>query len=121
MAVRRTARPNVTERLMLAMVGSSDAPLLLLDGDLRVIAASHSFGSAFHVDEADAAGRSVFALGEGRWDLPKLRSLLNATATGGAVVRSYEMDLRTGGSESRAWSSSRKSSNTATLANLAFS
>jgi len=101
MAVRRTARPNVAERLMLAMVGSSDAPLLLLDGDLRVIAASHSFGSTFHVDEADAAGRSVFALGEGRWDLPRLRSLLDATASGAAAVRAYEIDLKTGGNESR--------------------
>jgi hypothetical protein len=86
---------------MLAMVASSDAPLLLLDGALRVIAASNSFGSAFHVDAADAAGRSVFALGDGRWDLPKLRSLLAATASGKAAVKAYEMDLRSGGAEIR--------------------
>jgi len=101
MAVRRNTRPNVAERLMLAMVGSSDAPLLLLDGDLRVIAASNSFGSAFHIDPADAAGRSVFALGDGRWDLPKLRSLLGATSSGGAAVKAYEMDLKTGGAGTR--------------------
>jgi len=101
MAVRRTARPNVAEKLMLAMVASSDAPLLLLDGELMVIAASNSFGFAFHVDVANAAGQSVFALGNGGWDLPKLRSLLAATGSGNAAIEAYEMDLHSGGREAR--------------------
>jgi two-component sensor histidine kinase len=78
---------------MLAMVDSSDAPLLLLDGDLRVIAASKSFGRAYHIDSAGAAGVLVFELGAGEWNSPKLRSLLSATASGQAAIESYEMDL----------------------------
>jgi len=34
------------------MIASSDAPLLLLDGDLSVVAASFSFCRAFHIDPA---------------------------------------------------------------------
>ena len=86
---------------MLAMVASSDAPLLLLGGDLQVIAASNSFGRAFHVDPASACGRSVFELGSGEWDLPKLRSLLSATASGHAAIDAYEMDLTEDGGEIR--------------------
>jgi len=101
MAVRKRPTPNVAERLMLAMVASSDAPLLLLDGDLTVIAASNSFGVAFHLGAAEAAGRPVFALGDGRWDLPKFRSLLAAVSSGSAPVEAYEMDLDPDGADAR--------------------
>jgi two-component sensor histidine kinase len=101
MAVPISAPPSVAEKLMLAMVASSDAPLLLLDGDLRVIAASHSFGRAFQIDAAGACGRLIFELGTGEWNLPKLRSLLSATASGQAAIEAYEMDLAGGQRETR--------------------
>lgn len=85
--------PSVADSLMLAMVASSDAPLLLLDGDLTIIAASHSFGRAFAVDVTTASGSPVFDLGAGEWRSPKLRSLLTATASGQAAIDAYEMDL----------------------------
>ena len=75
------------------MIVSSDAPLLLLDGDMTVIGASRSFGRAFSLDSDAAAGRSIFDLGEGEWNLPKLRSLLTATASGHAAIEAYEIDL----------------------------
>lgn len=49
--------------LALALVQSSTAPVLLLDGDLKVIAASGSFSRAFRIDPAAIIGRSVFSLG----------------------------------------------------------
>jgi len=75
------------------MIASSDAPLLLLGGDLNVIAASHSFCHAFHIELAGVAGLAVFALGAGEWDVPQFRSLLTATASGQAAIEAYEMDL----------------------------
>jgi two-component sensor histidine kinase len=88
--------PAVADSLVLAMVASSDAPLLLLDGDLDVIAISNSFGRTFHIQTAAASGRPVFELGSGEWNLPKLQSLLSATAAGHAAIDAYEMDLRRG-------------------------
>jgi two-component sensor histidine kinase len=76
------------------MVASSAAPLLLLDGDLNVIAASDSFCQTFHVDPAIAAGGKLCDLGDGDWNVPQLSSLLNATAAGYAEIAAYEMDLR---------------------------
>lgn len=97
MADSRSALADVADSLMLAVVASSDAPLLLLDGDLVVIAASASFGRAFGVDVAAAAGQSAFDLGAGEWRSPHLRSLLTATASGHAAVDAYEMDLERSG------------------------
>ena len=76
------------------MVGSSTAPLVLLDGDLKVIAASASFFTAFQIDPAGAVGEPFLGLGEGEWNLPRLRSLLTATLSGAADVDAYEMDLK---------------------------
>ena len=75
------------------MVESSDAPLLLLDGHLNVVASSTSFCRAFQIDPGAVAGREIFTLGQGEWDAPRLRSLLTATLSGLAKVDSYEMDL----------------------------
>ena len=48
--------PDGPLSLALAVVGSSTAPLVLLDGDLNIIAASASFFTAFKIDPAGAAG-----------------------------------------------------------------
>ena len=93
--------PAVVDALALALVASSDAPILLLDGDLAVVAASASFCGAFKIDPAATDGRSLFALGAGEWDVPQLRSLLRVTLSGGAQVGAYEMDLKPPGRDTR--------------------
>jgi two-component sensor histidine kinase len=101
MAVLQPPVPGIADSLSLALVASSDAPLLLLDGKLEVIAASRSFCDAFHVELESVGGTSVFELGAGEWNLPKLRSLLDATASGNAAVAAYEIDLPRQGGEPR--------------------
>ena len=86
--------PPVVNSLALALVASSDAPILLLDGQSMVIAASASFARAFHMEPNDAHGGSLFALGDGEWNVPQLRSLLRATLSGVTQVDPYEMDLK---------------------------
>jgi len=87
---------NETLALALAIVGSSATPLVLLDGGMRVIAASRSFCDAFGLDPGHVAGRFFHELGTGEWNVPQLESLLGATASGFAEVQAYEMDIRTG-------------------------
>jgi two-component sensor histidine kinase len=79
-----------------AVILLSVTPLLLLDGRLTVIEASTSFCSEFHIDRAGLMGRSVFDMGDGEWDVPRLRSLLKATLSGGAPIDAYEMDVEGG-------------------------
>lgn len=93
--------PDLALDLASAVVISSHTPLVLLDADLRVLAASTSFCSAFHIDPSATVGVSLFELGAGEWNVPQLRSLLQATASGYAEIQNYEMDLKPDGSENR--------------------
>jgi len=85
----------------MAVVESSPGPLLLLDGELNIVAASVSFLDAFGIDPAEAPGKPLAGLGAGEWRAPQLQSLLNATLSGAAKIEAYEMDLRRPGGEVR--------------------
>lgn len=87
--------PAVQLTLAIAMVASAGTPVLLLDGQLDVVAASQAFCRAFEVDPVTINGQLMFSLGTGEWDLPRLRSLLTAVASGGAKVEAYELDFPT--------------------------
>ena len=77
----------------LAVVVSSNEPLLFLTEDLSVIAASASFCRAFDIDPATIRGKGLNQLGAGEWAMPSLASLLRATASGSARIEAYEIDL----------------------------
>jgi two-component system CheB/CheR fusion protein len=51
-------------------------PLIVLKANLRVHSANEAFYSTFKVSPAETEGRSIFELGNGKWDLPELRKLL---------------------------------------------
>jgi two-component sensor histidine kinase len=93
--------PVVTLDLALAVIASSNAPLLLLDGNLKIIVASKSFCHAFGIDPAAIDGCELSRLGADEWAAPQLSSLLHATASGFAKVESYQMELRREGQEVR--------------------
>ncbi|RJF93181.1 sensor histidine kinase [Sphingomonas cavernae] len=101
MDIRTPVHPEAANSLMLAVIASSNAPILLLDGDLTVIAASTSFLRAFQIEPASVPGRPLAGLGAGEWDVPQLGSLLRATVSGHAEIDAYEMDLRRAGQEVR--------------------
>ena len=67
-------------------------PILVLDNDLRVIAASRSFHSAFKVTGEHTQGRLLYALGDGQWDIPKLRVLLEKIIPEHSVMEGYEVE-----------------------------
>ena len=67
-------------------------PVLVLDKELRVIAASRSFYSAFKVSPEDTQGRLLYALGDGQWDIPKLRVLLEKIIPEHGVMEGYEVE-----------------------------
>lgn len=87
--------------LALAMVTASVGPLLLIDGDLKIIAASGSFSHAFGLDPKAVAGSTLTALGVGEWRVPQLGLLLQNTADGVTSIDAYEMDLKRSGQADR--------------------
>lgn len=93
MAPQAQLPPAVALNLALAVVASSNGPLLLLDRSLTVIAASGTFCRAFQIEPDNVADRPLASLGKGEWNVPQLTGLLNATASGFAEVKDYEMEL----------------------------
>ena len=85
---------TVTDAWALAqgIVDTVREPVLVLDNNLRVIAASRSFYSAFKVSPEDTNGRLLYALGDGQWDIPKLRVLLEKIIPEQGVMEGYEVE-----------------------------
>ncbi len=59
-----------------AIVETIEEPLLILDGELRVLSANTGYYRAFRVSPEETLGRSIFELGNAQWNVPDLRRLL---------------------------------------------
>jgi len=94
-------KPGSSSSLGMALVATSSTPLVLLDESLVVQAASRSFCRTFLLEPDAVVGAELFSLGDGEWDVPQLRSLLTATASGRAEIDAYEMDLKRAGQADR--------------------
>lgn len=76
-----------------AIVDTIREPLLVLDKHLRVVAASRSFFLTFKMNRQDIQGRPIYALGDGQWDIPELRLLLDRILPRRSVMEDYEVEL----------------------------
>ena len=85
---------NVADACALAqsIVDTVREPVVVLDKGLRVVAASRSFYSAFKVSPEETQGRLFYALGDGQWDIPKLRVLLEKIIPEHGVMEDYEVE-----------------------------
>ena len=75
-----------------AIVDTVREPLLVLDKDQRVLAASRSFYQTFKVAGTDTQGKLLYALGDGQWDIPGLRLLLERIVPEHGVMGDYEVE-----------------------------
>ena len=75
-------------------MASSPSPLLLLDGELTIVAASTSFCDVFGSRPTELTGHSLYALDDGTWDSPQLRSLLSAVVAGEDVLDAREIAVK---------------------------
>jgi PAS domain S-box-containing protein len=66
--------------------------LLVLDSDLTICFANRSFCDTFAVGPEDAIGRRLYELGNGQWDIPELRTALEAVIAGGKSIEAFEVD-----------------------------
>jgi two-component system, sensor histidine kinase PdtaS len=75
-----------------AIVDTVREPLLILDKDLRVVTASHSFYLTFGMRPQDVEDQKVYALGNGQWNIPELRLLLENISPQHAMMEAYEVE-----------------------------
>ncbi len=67
-------------------------PLLILDATLRVQSANRAFYQKFHVSPAETEGRLIYELGNGQWDIPDLRTLLEDIVPKSSVFDDFELE-----------------------------
>jgi two-component sensor histidine kinase len=80
-----------------AIVNTVREPLVVLDQELRVVAASRSFYRTFKVTRDNTQGKLLYELGDGEWNAPKLRSLLEKIlppqgAIEAGAIEAYEIE-----------------------------
>jgi chemotaxis protein methyltransferase CheR len=66
--------------------------LLVLEPDLTVRFASRAFSRTFAVAHENTIGRKLYELGNGQWDIPELRRLLQTIIPEQASVEAFEVD-----------------------------
>lgn len=67
-------------------------PILILDKDLRVLAANESFYRTFQVQPGETEKRIVYELGNGQWDIPALRKLLEDILPKHSFFKGFEVN-----------------------------
>jgi two-component sensor histidine kinase/nitrogen-specific signal transduction histidine kinase len=75
-----------------AILATMRQPLLVLNGDLRVETANRAFFRTFEIGEAETTGRLVYELGNGQWDIPELRELLEEVLLGNGTVEGFKVE-----------------------------
>jgi two-component system CheB/CheR fusion protein len=67
---------QVNGRLFRDVVSTIRQPLLVLNERMGVLTANNRFYQVFQVTPDETVGRSLYALGNGQWDIPRLKELL---------------------------------------------
>jgi PAS domain S-box-containing protein len=67
-------------------------PLVVLDGDLRVISANRSFCQTFQISPEETKDHLIYELGNNQWDIPRLRVLLEEMLPRDTQVQDFEVD-----------------------------
>jgi len=68
------------------------APLVVLNCDLVILTANQSFYDTFKVTPGDTVGHFIYALGDGQWDIPKLRVLFEDILPKQTVFNGYDVE-----------------------------
>jgi two-component sensor histidine kinase len=75
-----------------AIVDTIRDPLLVLDQNLCVVTANRAFYQTFRTNREDIYRCPINGLGDGQWDIPELRLLLDNVASRHAVMKAYEVE-----------------------------
>ncbi len=77
-----------------AIIATVREPLVVLDGNLKVIKASQSFFNAYEVTPQDVQGKDFLTLQGGHWDQPELRELLERILPDKTTIEGHEIKVQ---------------------------
>jgi two-component system, chemotaxis family, CheB/CheR fusion protein len=73
---RQKADLDVARQFAEGIIATIREPLVVLDGQLRIVSASPSFYQTFQVSPGQTEGRFLYEICQRQWDIPALRQLL---------------------------------------------
>ena len=76
----------------LNIVDTVREPLLILDTTLRVRSANRAFYQTFQVSPEETVDQLIYELGNGQWDIPDLRTLLEDIVPKSSVFNDFELE-----------------------------
>ena len=88
---RAAADLKAIETFSQNIVDTVREPLLMLDTTLRVHSANRAFYQTFHVSLEETENRLIYELGNGQWDIPALRTLLEDIVPTRSVFNDFEL------------------------------
>ena len=74
------------------LLDSVREPLVVLDSDLKVVKANHSFYRTFKVKPDETEGSLIYDLGNRQWNIPKLKELLEEILPDNAAFHDFEVE-----------------------------
>jgi chemotaxis protein methyltransferase CheR len=74
------------------ILGSIREPLILLDRELKVVTANHTFYRTFSVKPDETEGVLIYDLGNRQWDIPRLRELLEDILPQNTSFHDFEVE-----------------------------
>jgi len=74
-----------------AIVETVREPLVILNQNLQVMKANKTFYGTFHASREETEERLIYDLGNGQWNIPKLRELLENLLPAHATFRDFEV------------------------------
>lgn len=83
---------DISTTLARAVVDTVREPFLVLDQDLRIIAASRSFYTNFQIGQEKTQGQMLYDLDDGQWNIAALRLLLDRIVPASEVMEDFEVE-----------------------------
>jgi two-component system CheB/CheR fusion protein len=74
-----------------AIVETVREPLVILNHNLQIVKANKTFYETFHAVPAETEERLIYDLGNGQWNIPKLRELLESILPAHSTFRDFEV------------------------------
>ncbi len=89
--MKQTIQVEAIQNFAQNIVDTVREPLLMLDTTLRVHSANRAFYQTFQVSPVETENRLIYELGNGQWDIPALRTLLEDIIPAQSVFNDFEL------------------------------
>ena len=90
-ATKKNSNKEIALHYMKSLVDVARESFLILNPDMIVIMANPTFYANFHVRKEETESISVYNLGNGQWNIPELRKLLEEILPQKKIIKDYEV------------------------------